>query len=268
MTYRIAYSTNAYTEWSLSEAIRDIRKRGFDGVEILADEPHAFPPSDSKAIRDELAGFPVSNLNGNTIHGKFLPSLVDPDPLERQHRIRNVCETIELARDIGAQAVCTSSGFLPPELEEKEAHEFMAGSLREILLCAEREPKVRLGIEYEPGFLVGCATTLCSLLEEVNHPLLGVNLDIGHAVCVGEDPSQVIDSLAGRIWNMHVEDIQGRVHEHLIPGHGSIDFKAIRRALDRTGYDGFLTLEIYPYKDRPGEAGSESLEMLRRVFSG
>ena len=266
MTYRIAYSTNAYTEWPLFEAIRDIRNRGFDGVEILADVPHAFPPSDPAAIRSALDGFPVSNINGNTYQGEFRPSLIDPDPDERQRRIKYVRDLVGLAREIGAHTICTSSGFLPGQFSKEQAYGLMVDALREILVGAEGDPPVRVGIEYEPGFFIGSASELLPLLDEIHHPLLGVNLDVGHAVCVGEDTGRVIESFAGRIWNIHVEDIAERVHKHLVPGHGSIDFTRIREELDRTGYDGFLTLEIYPYKDRPGVAGSEGLDFLRRIF--
>jgi len=53
---------------------------------------------------------------------------------------------------------------------------------------------------------------------------------------------------------------------HLIPGLGGIDFSSVRRALEDVGYTGPLTLELYPYQDRPGEAGSEGLQYLRRLF--
>lgn len=263
MTFRIAYSTNAYTRWTLPDAIRDVRERGFDGVEILADDPHAFPPGDPPSIRKALSGFPVSNLNGNTFRGKFTPSLIDPDSGTRGRRVEYIRGVIDLAREIGADTICTSSGFLPKGVEKNRARALFSESLREILGHAEREPRVRVGIEYEPGFFVGSAETLLPLLREIDHPLLGVNLDIGHAVCVGEDPEESIEAFAGRTWNMHIEDIEGREHRHRIPGEGSIDFEGVGTALQRTGYDGFVTLEIYPYKDRPGEAGTESLRVLR-----
>lgn len=266
MTYRIAYSTNAYVDWPLDRAIADIRSLGFDGVEILADEPHAFPPSDPAAVRAALAGFPVSNLNGNTFRGGFLPNLAHPAAGERKRRVEYLKGVIDLARAIGASTVCTSSGPLAPGQSAGKARELLVASLEPVLAHAERSPTVRVGIESEPGHFIDDLRSLSILLEELDHPLLGVNFDVGHAVCVGDDPADVVEVFAGRLWNLHVEDIAGRVHEHRIPGHGSIRFDKLRQALDRHRYDGFLTLEIYPYRDRPTEAGRESLEYLRRVF--
>ncbi len=266
MTYRIAYSTNAYVARPLARAIEDIRGAGFDGVEILADDPHAFPPADPAAIRASLAGFPVSNLNGNTFRGEFLPSLIDPDPKARRTRVEYVKGVIDLARAIGADTVCTSSGLLPDGLAKSKAREHFLESLERILTHAERKPAVRVGIEYEPGFLIDDMRALSPLLEEMDHPLLGVNLDIGHAVCVGENFDDVLAVFAGKIWNIHIEDIEGRVHRHRIPGHGSIRFDKLRAALDQHRYSGFLTLEIYPYRDDPEGAGREGLAFLRRIF--
>ena len=40
-------------------------------------------------------------------------------------------------------------------------------------------------------------------------------------------------------------------------------FATMFRALERAKYGGFLTLELYPYKDKPGEAGEEGLRFLK-----
>ena len=57
----------------------------------------------------------------------------------------------------------------------------------------------------------------------------------------------------------HLEDIAAsRVHEHLIPGRGVIDFPAVLCEIIKTGYEGFVTVELYPYIDNPDEAGREA----------
>ena len=64
------------------------------------------------------------------------------------------------------------------------------------------------------------------------------------------------------------EDIAAtRVHEHLIPGHGAIDFPEVLEAISATEYDGWLTVELYPYLDDPDAAGREAREHLLRLMS-
>ena len=55
---KLAYSTNAYTRFSITETIRRIAAIGYSGIELMADEPHAWPedltPRDIDAIRHTL----------------------------------------------------------------------------------------------------------------------------------------------------------------------------------------------------------------------
>ena len=64
----------------------------------------------------------------------------------------------------------------------------------------------------------------------------------------------------------HLEDIAAsRVHKHLIPGHGAIDFVATLAEIVKTGYQGWITVELYPYIDNPDGAAREAREHLGRV---
>lgn len=275
--HRFAYSTNAYTKWPLERAIADVRDRGFDGVEILADVPHAWPKTaDVEAIKRALAGFPISNLNANTAIGlesevidpsSAHPSIIDPDLGRRKKKIEYVKSAIDLARAIGAPSVCTATGPQAPGQPSSKASALCFDAFEQILAYAERKPEVRIGVEYEPGFFVGGMRDALRLINELDHPLLGVNLDLGHAQCEGENLVETIEAFRARIWNVHLEDIKKRVHQHLVPGEGDIDFARVRKALDRIGYDRFVTLELYPYKDDPGGAGARGLAHLRPLFA-
>ena len=100
----------------------------------------------------------------------------------------------------------------------------------------------------------------------VDSPWLGLNFDIGHAYCVGEEPQDWIARLAAHTRHYHLEDIAAtREHRHLVPGHGAIDFTAVLREIAQTGYDGWITVELYPYIAEPDEAGREACEYLRRI---
>src|SRR5688572_26603060 len=278
MPFRFAYSTNAYTKAPVDRAIADIAKRGFSGVEILADLPHAFPAPnlDLDGLKGAIAAskLAVVNLNGNTTLGLdptgrdpsgFWPGFLDSAQGVRRTKTGYVKSVIDLARELGSPSVCTASGVRPPGTSDREAFSRLAGSLEEILDHASRAPEIKVGLEYEPGFFLGDFASTQRVVRELNHPLLGYNLDIGHAWCVKDDLEKAIGEAGPRLWNLHVEDIKGRVHEHLVPGRGDLDFKAMFRALNRVNYSGFVTLELYPYKDRPGEAGEEGLNFLRSV---
>ena len=98
-----------------------------------------------------------------------------------------------------------------------------------------------------------------------NHVRL--NFDIGHFFCVNEDPAELVYELSESIGHFHLADIASdRVHNHLIPGRGSIDFCRVFDAMDNIGYDGFVTVELYPYQEDPIQAAKEAYNYLDKII--
>jgi sugar phosphate isomerase/epimerase len=74
--------------------------------------------------------------------------------------------------------------------------------------------------------------------------------------------------MASHTRHYHFEDIAAsRVHKHLIPGHGAIDFAATLREIAKTGYDGWITVELYPYIENPDDAAREALRFLSSLLA-
>ena len=97
------------------------------------------------------------------------------------------------------------------------------------------------------------------MTERIESPAFGLNFDIGHFFCVYEPLPETIARLHEHVRHYHIEDIAAdRVHRHLVPGRGAIDFGAVFGAIQRTGYDGWITVELYPYLDDPDGAGAEA----------
>jgi sugar phosphate isomerase/epimerase len=279
---RLAYSTNAYTRHGLGEAVESIAALGFAGVEILCDWPHWLPGRTSDAEAERLAeriaelGLGISNLNANTANGLFdplppesvfEPSLSSRDPAVRRRRLDYSIAALHLAARVGASNVSVTSGRPESGGTPTQGLAFFVDSLQR--LCEAAEPLgVRVGVEYEPGLLVERARELAEVIDRVGSPLLGANLDIGHSWLDGESPEDAVGLLAGRIWNLHLEDIAGRKHFHLIPGEGDLPFGRYFAALDRARYDGWYTVELYTYPDVPEEAGRRSLAYLRALAGG
>ena len=122
-------------------------------------------------------------------------------------------------------------------------------------------------VEPEPDLMIETTAQFKEFIKDVKSKAIGINFDIGHFFCAGEDPRQAFEELFQWVGHVHIEDIApSREHNHLIAGHGAIGFKAISEAMVRLGYRGHISLELYPYLDTPEEAGRESLEYLRPIF--
>ena len=93
-----------------------------------------------------------------------------------------------------------------------------------------------------------------------------MNCDIGHLFCVGDDPAQVIRDHADHIAHVHLEDIgKNRVHQHLTPGKGAIDFASIFAALNAIAYTGWVTVELYPYETTAAGVAKLAYDHLHAV---
>ena len=281
---QLAFSTNAYSEHSLPEAIRRIAGHGYDGVEILADEPHAFVPDFDGTALDAVqaalreTGLEVSNINANTAMGYyddappsafFEPSLITADDTSREWRVEYTKGAIDLAAAVGAPSVCVATGQPLPGNPPERAREYLHESLHEILGHAEKRD-VRVGIEFEPELLIECVDETLALIDNLDSEALGVNLDLGHAAVNGTDPADAIRRSGDHITGIHLEDIGGNghgKHYHRIPGEGDLDFEAMFDALDAIGYGGFATLELYTYPDEPDRAAREAHERLKPYLS-
>lgn len=277
---QLAYSSNAYTRGDLVSALRSIAELGYQGAEILCDRPHWFPGEVPDSDIDNIArivdelGLGISNLNANTANGYFQPlppenvfepALSNPDPEMRQWRKNYSIEAIRLAHRIGASCISVTSGRPTPGCSPDTSLDYFIESLKTICEEAARYD-VRIGIEYEPGLLVERATEVMEVVDRVGSPLLGVNFDIGHSFLHHEDPRSTVQLLAGRIWNVHVEDMKRQKHFHLVPGEGDLPFSEYFDALREIGYNGYLTVELYSYPEQPVEVGHRARDYLSRIL--
>jgi len=268
--YKIAYSTNAYTKVSIKEAISCIKKIGFEGVEILADEPHLFANNVKDKELSQLSnqlkreGLAISNVNANTAQG--LGTIIDTANSKRKERVEYIKKCIDIARKLGAENISISSGKSNEGISKKEVDDALFDSLNQILSYAERF-NIKVGIECEPEFYLDTVPKILKIFTKFKSPILGANLDIGHSWVMKENIRHILTHLDKKIFNIHIEDIKARRHFHLIPGEGDINFKKIKSYLDEIRYDKFLTLELYTYSNNPSSAGKKGLQYLRNVFT-
>lgn len=269
---KLAYSSNAYRRWPIDEALPRIRKIGYGGFELMADEPHAWPATMSLDLIDQLhkkierSGLQISNVNAfmmNAVQDFWHPSWIEFDAEDRRLRLQHTIDALRLAARIGAKCITTEPGGpLPERMPRAQATDYFLSGLHSALHVAE-QVNVMLLVEPEPGLLIENSDQFLELARKIDSPMFGLNFDIGHFFCVGDSLPETIARLHGWTRHYHFEDIAvTRVHEHLIPGTGAIDFGEVIQAIRSTAYDGWLTVELYPYLDDPDAAGRQALEYL------
>jgi sugar phosphate isomerase/epimerase len=274
---KFAFSTNAFKRYPLEHAIREIRRIGYEGVEILCDIPHAYPATfGDEQIKSTLqtmsdCGTQISNLNAFTLYAVgdvYHPSWIEPEQPSRDIRIQHTMDCLRLAKSLGAKNISTEPGGpITPTTDVKIAFKTFAAGLARAAKIAENEG-VKLLVEPEPFLLLENSRQFKEFIKNVESDFVKLNFDIGHFYCVGEDPAKLVFELSDYIEHFHLADIaDSRVHNHLIPGKGAIDFPRVFDAIGSIGYSGFVTVELYPYQQNPSLAAKQALDYLRGILA-
>lgn len=143
---------------------------------------------------------------------------------------------------------------LTPENESDEAiQKTLINNLRFAADALEKE-QIKLLVEplndkNFPGFhLVGSLQTI-DLLDQIGHANIQLQYDIYHMQRMEGELINSITTLVDRIGHIQLADNPGR-HE---PGSGEINFENVFKAIDESGYSGWIGCEYIPAGDT--EAG-------------
>jgi len=275
---KLAFSTNAYLNFSFPETARRLAAIGYSGLELMADVPHAWPAyllaEQKAAIRDAMAanGLQFSNVNAFMMHAVddkrqkyWHPSWIEPDAHYRRIRTEHTKKALTLAAELGAPCITTEPGGPLEGRSWKDCLKLFVEELKPIIEHAEKVG-VPLLVEPEPDLLIETADQYLEFAAHFDTPFLGLNFDIGHFYCVKDDPAATVHKLAPLIRHVHLEDIAAtRVHHHLVPGEGVIDFRETLKALKDVGYAGWVTIELYTYHVNPDLAATTARERVLKI---
>jgi sugar phosphate isomerase/epimerase len=277
---RLAYSSNAYLNYSIEETIARIAGLGYQGLELLADVPHVWPasllPERKKAIREclERHQLKISNVNAFMMNAiadprqpYWHPSWIEPDRDYRAIRREHTRRALHLAKEFGAANIQTEPGG--PLAEGQKWAAAADIFYDEIMPCVEVAEKLEISllIEPEPGLMIETFEQYLEFADRLDSPWVGLNFDIGHAYCMKQEPQDWVARMAPHTKHYHLEDIAStRKHAHLVPGRGAIDLPAVLREIEKSGYQGWITVELYPYIENPDEAGREAKRFIEEVM--
>ena len=115
----------------------------------------------------------------------------------------------------------------------------------------------------EMGKFVNTALNHKRVIELTGCGNIGIQLDWFHASFEELNPYEAIMDAQPLLWHMHFRDSNS-----LTPGYGTVDFKAVIRAIKKVGYDGYCTIEsapMVPDADTAARDGIEYLRLLERI---
>ncbi|NLV58847.1 MAG: sugar phosphate isomerase/epimerase [Clostridiales bacterium] len=256
---------------SMEQCMILAKDAGFEGIELAlaAKGPLSLESTDddAKAIRAmaEKVGIYINAL-ATGLYWQYSLTSDRPDIREKAKAVAR--REMELGKLLGADVVMVCPGavgvdFQPADVvpDAKEI-EFFAGSeiidyevayqrsqdaLRELALDAERIG-IRIGVENIWNKFLLSPLEMRDFIDGIGSPWVGVWLDVANMMMYGY-PQHWIRILSHRIIKVHFKDFRCAVKT--LDGFvdllaGDVDWKAVKKALDDIGYDGWCNGEMCP----------------------
>ena len=225
----------------LARLIPRIAQMGYDAVEIPIETLGQFDIARARQLAD-AAGLGVSVC---AVIGPGRDLLLD-DEVEVGLGYLRGC--IDAAQALGSPAVAgpfySAVGRCWPMSAAERAREIdkLAGRLRDLAVYGA-ERGVELGVEplnrFETSFFNTTEQTL-ELVERVNHPGLGVALDVFHLGIEEKNLGEAIRRAEGRLKHVQVAE-----NDRGTPGTGQLAWDEVAQALYDVGYHGRVVIETF-----------------------
>lgn len=176
--------------------------------------------------------------------------------------------SIDFAAELGAPcvtvAVAIHADITPGNVAECTA---VAVDALQRMAGYARGKGIRLVFEatnhLEMGKFVNTALNHKRMIELTGQENIGIQLDWFHANFEELNPYEAVMDAHPLLWHMHFRDSNS-----LTPGYGTVDFKAVLRAVKKIGYDGYCTIEsapMVPDADTAAKDGIDYLKLLERI---
>ena len=250
--------------WVIAQA----RDMGFEGVEfsdLLQDRPLERALDLAARLREACRQAHLSVVCYG-VGGEF----INPPGEDLQQELLNLRHQARVAQVLGSPLLRhEASRGLPSGLTGPSdfcvALPGLARSCRAVTAYAETMG-VRTCVENR-GLFIQDSDRCEQLLQQVNHPNFGWQVDMGNFMLVDEDPPRAVRRLAPLALHAHVKDFhvkpphavdpgqgffRSRMGNYLRPaiiGHGQLDVTACLAALNQANYVGFVSLEFEGLED-------------------
>ncbi|MGL4636934.1 MAG: bifunctional sugar phosphate isomerase/epimerase/4-hydroxyphenylpyruvate dioxygenase family protein [Beijerinckiaceae bacterium] len=250
---------------NLQEKLEAIAAAGFKAVEIFENDLIAYPgsPADIRRMCADLGLFIVTCQPFRDFEG--MPDARRTRTFDRAER------KFDLLQELGSDLLFVCSSASP---EASGGIDRLAADFAEL---GDRAAKRGMRVGYEAlawGRHIYDYRDAWEIVRRANHASVGTVLDTFHIQSRGLDLSVIGTIPKEKISLVQMADapklqmdyLSWSRHWRCLPGQGDFDLSAFMSALASTGYDGYLSLEIFNDRFRAGSARSVALDGHRSLI--
>jgi len=190
------------------------------------------------------------------------------EPKTADLAVRETMSSVDFAAELGAPCV-TIAVAIHDDITADNVNEAAAVAVDALQRAADyaKSKGVRLVFEatnhLEMGKFVNTVLNHKRMIEMTGRDNIGIQIDWFHANFEELNPYEAVMDAHPLLWHMHFRDSNS-----LTPGYGTVDFKAVMRAVKRVGYGGYCTIEsapMIPDADTAAKDGIEYLKFMERI---
>lgn len=249
---KLAFNTWIYSSfpvwvpaYPLEEVIKRLARIGYDGIEIGAAAPHAYPDYLTAERRREIKS--ILDDNGMAL-ASMLPApgggpgfnVASANPLERAAAIDQYKKVTELCAQWGGKVLLYVAGWQVFGTTRQQAWAWSREALVEIAdFAAGHGVTVCIEPTSADSNLIDSCDDVMTLMAEAGRPNVAAMFDTFHTLYRSEVPTDYVYRLGKDLKHIHLADINREP-----PGSGVVDYVALIEALRAIGFDGYLTMEI------------------------
>jgi sugar phosphate isomerase/epimerase len=200
-------------------------------------------------------------------------SLAAPDAPARRAAVDEVKKVLDWAAELGCPYIDVWPGQdgydYAFQADYLDAWKWLRDGLVE---CADHNDKVRILVEYklkEPRTHCFVSSAAKVLLMLADLEKIGVLLDVGHAMAAGEYAPEAVALLAscGKLDSLHLNDNYHSWDDDMMVGSVHlVEYLELVYWLKRVDYKGWLTLDIFPYREDGVRAATECRRWMQGFF--
>jgi xylose isomerase len=196
----------------------------------------------------------------------------NPDPRLRREAIDLAKRTTDLAAYMEAEIMVywpAQDGY--DYVFQADHRKRLDDLVRGLAEWADHNPDQRITVEYkafEPRTHIMLPTIghCMTVVNEINRPNLGINIDMGHALIMKENLAESIALCCryGKLFHTHWNDNWKLFDDDIIVGAANL-WETLEALfwLEEWGYDGWFGLDLFPYREPPDKAVEESIANLK-----
>jgi len=234
---------------SFDEKLEIAAKAGLQSVELVAEYVH-WADTDTERVKKQARSFRMGmdTIIATPDWAKRPVSMLDP--AQRENFLADVRKALAAAQKLEIPYLILMSGnTIAGRTHAEQWTSLVESAKRAADLAAKTnvvpiiEPLNSL-VNHKGYFLDTCVEGL-KLVREVNHPHLKLLFDIYHEQVQIGNVIRTLTEAAPHVAVFHIADNPGRND----PGTGEMNYPNIYRAIQKTGYSDYVTMEYLPLGD-------------------